>query len=183
MKKYVLAASVAAALMAVAPTVAHAAPSPTQHAAVASHTAKTSPIRVVQPGERVQPWDGWELWLTEEGKHWTEPDGIENFRSVVDGNIDMSRPGVSLQMTSGPEGAYHTGIYYGTTKAARVVVTDHEGTTATASLLKLPGKPGWGVYYAYTPPTQDGSHPDVTVSVYDRKGRLLTELVPFGQGG
>ncbi|AZM46504.1 hypothetical protein DMB38_12355 [Streptomyces sp. WAC 06738] len=63
--------------------------------AQASQTA--SEVWVVAPGERVQAAPKVQLWLTEDGKHWSTPDQPNQFRSVVDGNLDLSRPGVSLQ--------------------------------------------------------------------------------------
>ncbi|MFE6820864.1 hypothetical protein ACFVBQ_40765, partial [Streptomyces sp. NPDC057675] len=53
--------------------------------------------RVVAPGERVQAAPKASLWLTKDGKHWSTPTQADQFRSVTDGNLDMSRPGVSLQ--------------------------------------------------------------------------------------
>ncbi|WP_039947392.1 hypothetical protein, partial [Streptomyces sp. NRRL S-118] len=168
MKKYALAVSVTAALVAVPatlPTTAFATaspePVPAPGATVAAApaqpapakapadapsgiTAKTigkaagkthaSPVRVVAPGERVKAAPGVELWLTPEGKHWSTGDGGENFRSVVDGNLDMSAPGVSHQTEGTAKRLFHSGVYYGTKAAARVVLTDATGGTTTAKL-------------------------------------------------
>ncbi|MFF5161624.1 hypothetical protein ACFY3N_36675, partial [Streptomyces sp. NPDC000348] len=49
-------------------------------------------VRVVAPGERVRAGAGVELWLTEEGRHWSTPETDHQFRSVVDGNIDLRSP-------------------------------------------------------------------------------------------
>ncbi|MET9955054.1 hypothetical protein ABZ135_26385 [Streptomyces sp. NPDC006339] len=173
MKKYLLAAAVVVAVGATVAAPAVAAPAP--QAAPASHAvaAPASSVRVVAPGERVDAGRGWTVWLTEEGKHWSGPDGYENFRSVVDGNVDLSRPGVSHQSEGDAAGVFHSGLFYGTKKAGKVVLTGTDGTRTTAALLELPGRPGWGVWYAHTGPENDGG---ASVAFYDRNGRLLAEL-------
>ncbi|WP_149182352.1 hypothetical protein [Streptomyces sp. TRM49041] len=181
MKKYVLAASVAAALVAV-PTVAYAVAPPSTPAAAAPAKAApaakpsptTAPIRIVEPNEQVDAGRGWKVWLTEEGKHWSGPDGYENFRSVVDGNIDLSRPGVSHQTESDRSGSFHSGVYYGTKNAARVELTYSDGRKTPAILIELPGKPGWGAWYVNTPPTASDESPGVTL--HDTTGALIAEL-------
>ncbi|MFJ8589192.1 hypothetical protein ACIRD2_31665 [Streptomyces sp. NPDC093595] len=201
MKKYALAVSVTAALVAVPaalPTAAFATaspePVPAPGATVAAApaqpatakapatagktTAKThaSAVRVVAPGERVKAAPGVELWLTPEGKHWSTGDGGENFRSVVDGNLDMSAPGVSHQTEGTAKRLFHSGVWYGTKAAARVVLTDAAGKVTTAKLVELPGKPGWGAWYATTPAAAGTGH---GVTLYDRHGRVLAELPGF----
>ncbi|MFF5635658.1 hypothetical protein [Streptomyces sp. NPDC012825] len=119
MKKHLpVAAGVVAAvavLALAAPTAVGAATGPsaaTTAAAPAGATA-TAParIRTVRSGERVDAGRGYTVWLTEEGRHWADPDGFENFRSVVDGNIDRSEPGVSHQSEGGPAGTFYSGLY------------------------------------------------------------------------
>ncbi|WMX46399.1 hypothetical protein RGF97_18275 [Streptomyces roseicoloratus] len=188
MKKYLPAATAAAAVVAVlaaapatlaapaaAPSSASAASAPGDSSAVApSPSAPRPSARVVASGERVDAGGGFTVWLTEEGKYWTGPDGYENFRSVVDGNVDPSRPGVSHQSEgSAGAGVFHSGLYYGTKKAGKIVLTGTDGTKTTAVLLELPGRPGWGVWYAHTGPENDGG---AAVALYDRKGRLLAGL-------
>ncbi|MEV6329674.1 hypothetical protein [Streptomyces sp. NPDC051909] len=147
------------------------------------------PVRMVRPGERVAAGKGWTVWLTAEGKHWSGPDGYANTRSVTDGNIALSEPGISYQREGGREGVLHSGLYYGTRSAGRVELRDPDGRTILATLLELPGRPGWGVWYAYTPPSardlrDPGDVPDPRrdqeglsdVSLYDRAGRRLAEL-------
>ncbi|MFE9098677.1 hypothetical protein [Streptomyces sp. NPDC007264] len=172
-KKYMLAASVALALTTAVPAMSYAAPTP---GTSATATVKASPIRVVQPGEHVQAVPGVEMWLTGEGKHWSIA-GFEQFRSVVDGNIDMSRPGVSyfgegLEETGDNDTYLVHGIYYGTRKAARVTLTK-DGTVTEAAMLELPGNPKWGAYYLTVPATGGGQQ---TVTVYDKAGRVLADL-------
>ncbi|GAA3394097.1 hypothetical protein [Streptomyces roseoviridis] len=188
MKKYLLTAGavvVAAALTTAAPAaaavsarvpapaVAESAPAPAPAVARTAGAKAPSPVRVVGSGERVDAGRGWTVWLTEEGKHWSGPDGYENFRSVVDGNVDLSRPGVSHQSEGDAAGVFHSGLHYGTKKAGKVVLTGTDGTRTTATLLELPGRPGWGVWYAHTGPEKDGG---ASVALYDRNGRLLAEL-------
>ncbi|MFF4347309.1 hypothetical protein [Streptomyces sp. NPDC001530] len=112
-----------------------------------SPSAPAGQVRVVTPGERVQVAPGTKIWLTEEGKHWLEPGAPgAQFRSVSDGNLDMSKPGVSLQ-ESGEEGGYFlSGIFHGKGEPARVEVTTVAGAR-NGTALTLAGKPGWGVWY------------------------------------
>ncbi|MFF0434720.1 hypothetical protein ACFYU9_21100 [Streptomyces sp. NPDC004327] len=190
MKKYLVAAAVVAAaaltatpaLAATSATRAAAFATPAVAAAAAPHAAEpavaaapVSAVRVVRSGERVDAGGGFTVWLTPDGKHWAGADGFENFRSVVDGNIDPSQPGVSHQSEGDATGSFHSGLYYGTRKAGKVVLTGADGRKTTATLLELPGHPGWGVWYAH----RDGSSKGVGVALYDRNGRLLTELPPF----
>ncbi|MEV4944168.1 hypothetical protein [Streptomyces sp. NPDC053755] len=182
MKKYLLTAAVAAAAFVTAAPTAVGAPAahpadarPAASAAPAAAgtpAVSPSPIEVVRPGERIDAGKGWTVWLTRQGKHWAGEDGAENFRSVVDGNIDLSAPGVSHQSEGDADGVFHSGIFYGTHRAGRVELTEADGTKTVAALLSLPGRPGWGVWYAHTPPAEGGS----AVALYDREGRLLADL-------
>ncbi|MFJ3094103.1 hypothetical protein [Streptomyces hydrogenans] len=180
MKKYLLAAGAAVTAAAAAAALAApatAAPSPAApvtasvpapSAAEVSAPAPAPAVRTVRQGLRVDAGGGYTLWLTREGKHWTGPDGFEQFRSVVDGNLDLTRPALSHQ----GEGTFHSGIYGGPEAPGRVDVTDAEGRVTRATLLQLPGRPGWGVWYAHTTP----SDRDVSVAFHARDGRLLVEL-------
>ncbi|TXS55343.1 hypothetical protein [Streptomyces sp. t39] len=127
-----------------------------------------SPVRVVEPDERVTAPGGAELWLTERGKHWALPGEPAQFRSVVDGNIDRRDPGISVQQ----EGAFLSGLFYGADGVALVTVTTATGPV-TASLLTLPGRPGWGVWYAGAA-TGDTVVDEVTMA--DASGRTLFSL-------
>ncbi|MFF6885544.1 hypothetical protein ACFY9F_20510 [Streptomyces sp. NPDC012421] len=176
MKKHLLAAgaavtaAVAAAALATPAAAAPSTPATTTAttAATAAPSSHSSAVRTVRSGERVDAGGGYTVWLTRQGKHWTGPDGFEQFRSVVDGNLDLTRPALSHQ----GEGTFHSGIYGGPVRPGRVEVTDSEGRVTRATLLQLPGRPDWGVWYAHTAPT---GH-DVSVSFYARNGRLLVEL-------
>ncbi|MGY4920772.1 hypothetical protein ACWD9K_37525 [Streptomyces sp. 900116325] len=119
-KKYAAAAAITAAVVGV-PTMAEAITSPVKVTVAA--TAKTgastsaevskkaSSVRVVAPGERVQAAPGVQLWLTKEGKHWSTPIQADQFRSVIDGNFDLSQPGVSLQAEPIRGRYFPSGIY------------------------------------------------------------------------
>ncbi|MFJ8694736.1 hypothetical protein [Streptomyces roseolilacinus] len=145
----------------------------------ASPSAK--PPRIVAPGERVDVGGGRKVWLTEDGKHWADSEGFENFRSVADGNVDRSRPGLSHQSEGGQNAVFHSGLYYGTENAARLELTDATGRRTTATLLKLPGRPDWGVWYATTPPGPPGGDGggDEKLALYDAAGRLLVAYPPL----
>ncbi|MFD4374206.1 hypothetical protein [Streptomyces sp. NPDC058486] len=150
---------------------------PTTHVSpVSTSTPRTSatdpriptPVRTVAAGERVAAGPGWTVWLTAQGKYWEGgEDGMEQFRSVTDGNIDLRTPGVSFQ----GEGTFRSGLYYGTKDAGRVDLVDAKGRITTATLLELAGRPGWGVWYAVTP---DGS--PMAVRLHDRADQLLSVL-------
>ncbi|MEV5442178.1 hypothetical protein AB0N23_06480 [Streptomyces sp. NPDC052644] len=190
-KKYAAAAAVAAVLVGIptgayathatapsAPTAATSTAPTTPNSTAAGGPAAERPSTqrptVVRPGEQVDAGGGWTLWLTRDGKHWAGPDGYENFRSVTDGNIDLGRPGVSHQSEGDATGVFHSGVYYGTKKAARVELVAADGTRTRAALVELPGKPGWGAWYVSTPPATDPG--GIGVALYDRTGRLLAEL-------
>ncbi|MFB7359397.1 hypothetical protein [Streptomyces gardneri] len=189
-KKYLSAVvAVAAAATLAAPASATAETKPTETVAATATTATVqaaetrttpskatvpnTPIRTVRPGERVDAGQGWTVWLTKQGKYWSGPDGYENFRSVVDGNIDRTQPGVSHQSEGGESGVFHSGLYYGTRAAGRVELTDADGRKTLATLVALPGRSDWGVWYVHTAPTQGGSP---AVALYDRSGKLLADL-------
>lgn len=137
-----------------------------------------APPRIVAPGERVDAGGGWTVWLTRSGKHWKGPDGYENVRSVSDGNIDMTSPGISHQSEGDRERTFHSGLYYGTRSVGRVELTDAAGRRTTAALLELPGKPGWGVWYTTTPSTPGGAVGSDRLDLYDSTGRLITSFPP-----
>ncbi|MDX2915818.1 MULTISPECIES: molybdopterin-binding protein [Streptomyces] len=192
MQKYVAVAALTT-LLAGAPTMSYAvsrgetahgtgaAGTATAAASASAAVAKKAPTaRIVAPGEHVVAAPGFELWLTAEGKHWTDPDMPDEpqFRSVVDGNIDPSTPGVTLQ-GSGFEGRYHlSGLYYGGRgTASRVEIATSEGKVH-GKLIELAGKPGWGVWYAVADLPSDGGAEDFLrkVTVLDTKGRVYAQL-------
>ncbi|GGN65613.1 hypothetical protein GCM10011579_036190 [Streptomyces albiflavescens] len=191
-QKYVAATAVAVALVG-APAVSYAASqgkaaSGTHQrvteakAAVARAAAKKTPTaRIVAPGEHVKVPGGAEIWLTEEGKHWTTPENPEpQFRSVVDGNIDLTRPAVSLQ-TEGVNGHYFlSGLYYGGKGTASRVTVETKAGTVHGKLLELAGKPGWGVWYATAevPTTDDKGGLDYVenVTVRTTTGKVYAQL-------
>ncbi|MGA5099494.1 hypothetical protein ACPCAC_19295 [Streptomyces lavendulocolor] len=193
MKTYATGLCVVAALAA-SPTVASAitapAPAPAAPAARTVTAAPTAPapapaaparpaakgpsaqVRTVAPGERVHAGHGVRLWLTEEGKHWSTPGGGENFRSVTDGNLDLTTPGITHQAEGGTKRVFHSGVHYGTEDAARVTLTDETGRTTDAALVELAGEPGWGAWYVTTP-AGAATH---TVTLLDSAGRVLAQL-------
>ncbi|MFD9434208.1 hypothetical protein [Streptomyces sp. NPDC060002] len=185
MKKYVLAASVAAALVG-APTMAHAIVSAKAPASAAADVqvaaAKASSVRVVAPGERVQAAPKVQLWLTKDGKHWSSPQEADQFRSVTDGNLDMSRPGVSLQSEPIGKDYFLSGVYHGKGDPATIKIKTAKGTV-TGTIVRLAGKPGWGAWYATTPlpdttvPKAKQKHHFVrSITVYDTTGHTISTL-------
>ncbi|MFF5455803.1 hypothetical protein ACFY40_31910 [Streptomyces sp. NPDC012950] len=51
----------------------------------------------------------------------------------------------------------------------RVELTGAGGRTILATLLELPGRPGWGVWYAHT----GAGAGEVSAELYDRAGERL----------
>lgn len=134
-------------------------------------------VRVVTPGERVEVSPGTKIWLTEDGKHWTEPDQPTQFRSVTDGNLDLSSPGVSLQESGREDGvSFLSGIFYGEGEPALVkietVAGDIDGTALT-----LAGEPGWGVWYA------EVKVPEATTSSSDSQGGVTERVTVYDSAG
>ncbi|UJV42129.1 hypothetical protein CVT30_21780 [Streptomyces sp. AMCC400023] len=139
--------------------------------------------RVVEPGEKVRIGDGTRLWLTEEGKYGDTPgvSEVPEFSSVVDGNIDRSRPGVSVQETPrGPEKVFLTGVYYGgSTEAAGVRIELYDGRTFDGTVVRLAGNKEWGGWYLLATVGEGVSNPEhmrgITrkVTVYDRDGGVV----------
>ncbi|MFE0384598.1 hypothetical protein ACFW1F_10995 [Streptomyces bungoensis] len=144
--------------------------------AATKHTARTP--RIVAPGERVTAAPGFRLWLTAEGKHWVTPSSPEpEFRSVVDGNIDLGTPGVSLQAEITDGRAYLSGLYYGGKGVASGVDVETAAGTVHGKLIELAGHPGWGVWYA-TAAVAAGGSPDFVsqVTVHDTEGGVYAQL-------
>ncbi|MFJ8793044.1 hypothetical protein [Streptomyces sp. NPDC102462] len=184
MLKYLAGAAVTAAVAGMA-TVSHAAPAKAPHAAVtqtaaASAVQKTAPTpRIVASGERVTAVPGFQLWLTPEGKHWTTPSSPDpQFRSVVDGNIDRDTPGVTLQSELTDSRAYLSGLYYGGKGTASSVEIETEAGTVRGKLIELPGRPGWGVWYAtaHIKPGSGSLHYVTQVTVRDTEGTVYAQL-------
>ncbi|MEU6365220.1 hypothetical protein ABZ876_05635 [Streptomyces sp. NPDC046931] len=185
-QKYVAAVAVTAAL-AGTPTVSYAASQgKAAHGTVTATTAvkaaakKPAPTpRVVAPGEHVTAAPGFEVWLTPEGKYWKSPLMDEpGFRSVVDGNIDLSTPNVSMQAEVGGGHAYLSGIYAGgKATASRVVVKTKEGTVH-GDLVRLAGERRWGAWYATADYGTAGQDFITEITVYDTKGKVYARLTP-----
>ncbi|MFJ4467686.1 hypothetical protein ACIP2X_09470 [Streptomyces sp. NPDC089424] len=167
-------AGVPAAAQAVAPE--HSAATTKAHSRSIAATGHASQsVRVVAPGERVDAGAGVELWLTGEGKHWSTPEMDYQFRSVVDGNIDLGHPGIGLMTEPLGDRYFLSGIYVTGKSEVRVVVDTSDGQV-TASVVRLAGKPGWGVWYTDVP-----LHDDLvidSVTLYDKHGKEIASLAP-----
>lgn len=143
-------------------------------------------VRVVEQGEKVYVGDGTRIWLTEEGTYGDTPgvSEVPEFRSVVDGNIDRSRPGASVQETSrGPEQTFLTGVYHGgRTVAAGVRIELYDGRTLDGTVVRLAGNKEWGGWYVLADVEEGTSNPEhmrgITrkVTVYDKDGGVVASL-------
>ncbi|MFJ3245458.1 hypothetical protein [Streptomyces sp. NPDC086782] len=171
-------------------TVAQAGTAQTQAASAAKARAfaplrptakKTAPTpRVVASGEHVTAAPGFELWLTAEGKYWTTPSMPDEpqFRSVVDGNIDRNTPGVGVQSEGDSSRVYLSGVYYGGKGTASSVEVETADGTVRGKLIELPGKPGWGAWYAVADVKPGSGSWDYVsrVTVHDTKGKIYAQL-------
>ncbi|MGW0825076.1 hypothetical protein [Streptomyces sp. NPDC002845] len=159
-----------------------ASPSPSP----SSSSVPAGKVRVVESGERVTAGSGAEIWLTEEGKYWQLPherDMEPQFRSVVDGNLDMTEPNVSLQEEGSGDGdLFLSGVYVGKGEAARVAIELADGTTLGGTVLRLADTANWGVWYTdATPPdvpANDTGFRTATkkVTVYDAGDGVIAEM-------
>ncbi|MFF8847603.1 hypothetical protein ACF08N_33665 [Streptomyces sp. NPDC015127] len=144
--------------------------------------------QVVAPGERVEVMPQVQLWLTKDGKHWSTPEKADQFRSVTDGNLDKSRPGVSLQTEPVGKNYFLSGVYHGKGNAATVKIETAKGTV-TGTIVRLAGETGWGTWYAISPlPDQamiqnKGRQEFInSVTVYDTAGHTIAQTILPGYG-
>ncbi|MEU3794634.1 hypothetical protein [Streptomyces fructofermentans] len=178
MQKYVAATAVVLALVG-APSAAYAgAPGKTTPVTAQPAAKKAPTARIVAPGEHVVDAGGAHFWLTEEGKHWTTPENPEpQFRSVVDGNIDLGTPGVGVQVEPSDDRVLLSGVYYGGRGTASSVTVRTTAGTLHGRLLELAGDPGWGVWYVSAELPADGDGLSVrSVVVRDTVGRVYSRL-------
>ncbi|MFI2375860.1 sigma factor-like helix-turn-helix DNA-binding protein [Streptomyces sp. NPDC018964] len=159
------------------------------------------PVRVVAPGERVAAAPGVEVWLTPDGQHWSSPRARNRFRPASDGKLGRAVAGgfvrdasvqggsvqggsvqdVSVQGERLDDGTYfRSGVYHGLDADPARVEIRVGGRTVTANVLTLAGSPGWGVWYARTPPEDTAVGGPGTVTVYDASGDVLarSDLAP-----
>ncbi|MGW8358920.1 hypothetical protein [Streptomyces wedmorensis] len=143
--------------------------------------AEVHTARVVAPGERVEVMPQVQLWLTKNGKHWSTPEMADQFRSTTDGNLDKSRPGVSIQAEDVGKNYFLSGIYHGTGDAATVKIETTKGTV-TGTIVRLAGETGWGAWYATSPlptgPKSKDPRSDFvsSVTVYDTTGHTIAQM-------
>ncbi|CAM5729806.1 hypothetical protein SALBM217S_10100 [Streptomyces griseoloalbus] len=102
---------------------------------------------------------------------------------VVDGDragrqARPTTPGVSLQSEGTPERVYLSGLYYGGKGTASVVELETAAGPVRGKLLELPGRPGWGVWYATAKPVpaDDSWHFVSEVTVRNTKGKVYASM-------
>ncbi|MGW7201633.1 hypothetical protein [Streptomyces chryseus] len=162
--------------------------SSTTPAALPAVPATPRTAEVVAPGERVEVMPQVQLWLTKDGKHWSTPEKADQFRSVTDGNLDMSQPGVSLQTEPVGKNYFLSGVYHSKGDAATIKIETAKGTV-TGTIVRLAGETDWGAWYATTPlPDQamiqnKGRQEFInSVTVYDTAGRTIAQTILPGFG-
>jgi pimeloyl-ACP methyl ester carboxylesterase len=68
-----------------------------------------------------------------------------------------------------------SGLYTGELRAGRIIVDSGDGPLA-ATVVRLPGTPGWGAWYADLPLHENLSIHRVTL--YDERGREIAFMKP-----
>ncbi|ANJ12085.1 MULTISPECIES: hypothetical protein [Streptomyces] len=155
----------------------HAPPAPGQAATRPTPPDTFDPVvfRVVAPGERVRTGTGPELWLTEKGLHRSTPGTPDQYQAVGDRAREHPRPTVGMTADTVGDRYFLSGLYTGDLRAGRVIV-ESAGGPLTATVVRLPGTPGWGAWYAELP--LRGSLAVHRVTLYDERGREVTSLRP-----
>lgn len=129
------------------------------------------PIRVLAPGERVEPVPGLKVWLTSDGEHWSASQAAVPARAAGDR--------VSVQMHLLADGRYLvTGRYEDLSTDPRRVEVSLGGSVSVGTVLTLAGGPGWGVWYLPKPldarELKESLGSDgLSVTVYDADGRAV----------
>ncbi|MER6434263.1 hypothetical protein ABT272_42365 [Streptomyces sp900105245] len=166
-----------------------AAPEPTVTPGVVSNPTPVPDVRVVAPGERVQVKPGLELWLTKDGKHWSDPEVKNQFDSATSGKQPS---GVSTRWQSSvTTGTFLSGVFTDKGEVSRVVVRTRDGEI-TGTVVTLASQPGWSAWYATSPATPAQTQTKVTggrmdcyvrsVTVYDASGTIIAQsVVPTGK--
>jgi hypothetical protein len=162
-----------------APAAKPAPGTPTPTAATTSRTV--SPVVTVTPGQKVDLGSGSYLTVTKAEKCMVIADGsvggTSNCNSLTDGN--QAPRSISLQSGSGGVGMPEivTGIYTGTDAATITVTVD--GTSRTATIVKLGSHPTSLVYYltlSTALPAGGVAARRVSVEAFDATGRSLARL-------
>ncbi|MEY9965521.1 hypothetical protein ABIA33_003567 [Streptacidiphilus sp. MAP12-16] len=150
----------------------------TQHSAKPTASLAASPtgawpsVRVVQSGRTVDFGHG--MWMTlTAGQRCAglgQPGG-STCKSVTDGN---QGPGtVSQQIMGDQSGTMYTPLYIGSGQVARMTV-EVGGTTYRATVVTLPGRPGYATGYVWGPPISGGlAGISPKITVYDAQGQVL----------
>lgn len=141
-----------------------------------------SPVRVVAPGERVTAGDGVRVWLTADGAHWAVPVPTVGPGGQDDTGVPRDEPGVSLRMDGVRGGFLLSGVFYGLDGEPDRVEVRTGDRRSTAKVLVLAGSPGWGLWYASAPVSDDdmkavlslgrGGGDERIVTVYDASGKV-----------
>ncbi|MET8981370.1 sigma factor-like helix-turn-helix DNA-binding protein [Streptomyces sp. NPDC004539] len=138
------------------------------------------PIRLVAPGERVEPVPGLKVWLTSDGEHWSTP------QAAVPAGSPQNQRAVWARVQLLYDGRYFVaGRYEGLSADPRRVEVSVGGEVLVGTVLTLAGGPGWGVWYLQKPfaagELKEAIGGDgLAVTVYDAGGRAVARS---GGGG
>ncbi|MET7618115.1 hypothetical protein [Streptomyces sp. NPDC005408] len=147
--------------------------------AAAVNSPSSAGPRVVQPYQPVEIGRGAKMGLLPEGRQ-NFVVGYEDFERAVE--QAKGYPGSSIRPNSisggiGSDGdnIQFTGAYRTDTVPARMTLRLGKGAETEVSMLRLPGKPGWGTYYLDLPGSGPWREP-VKVTAYDGNGKVLASL-------
>ena len=148
---------------------------------VSSDVLPVSPVVTVRSGQKVDLGAGSYLTVTKAEKCMVIADppnpANSNCKSLTDGN--QAPRSISMQSGSGSGGTPEiiTGIYTGADAATIIVTVD--GTSETATIVKLGSRPSTLVYYVVWPtqvPSGAGGTGRLGATAYDAHGHALSTL-------
>jgi len=144
-----------------------------------SPVAAWPPVRTVTRNQRLQVGNGeWialsPLEICEEG-----PQDVYQCSGTVTGN--QAADSVSLRSAGTSQGDFLLPLYVGSGQAARMTVAVG-AKTYRATVVTLPGHPGYAAGYVWIPgsPAATASGPTPVVTVFDASGTVLARLRQFG---
>ncbi|WP_316526559.1 hypothetical protein [Kitasatospora brasiliensis] len=162
-----------------------AAPGPTPTPTATPTGLPLSPVRHVEPGERVEPVPGVRLSVTAGEKCWNPINRVTGGYSgqactdMHSPSLPGGRPDLSMEFTEAGDRIVVNSYYLGPTTPTRIVVFE-DGRPTVATLLVTAGMKDWVAYYAVLPPNSSRAVPyraAPAVGAYDADGRLLAKYV------
>ncbi|MFE7382449.1 hypothetical protein ACFU9F_19000 [Streptomyces zhihengii] len=175
------AAAAVVAVLAVVPLAGREAalvPVPVPPATVAPVTPRPEPVRTVAPYETVDIGHGRTMALLPDGEQ-NHVAGHGDIRDEVDAARDLAGENIRPDSLSGGRDldpgrpVMFSGVFRTGEVPAAVEVRIDSGERLRAGMLRLPGDPDWGTYYAFGP--EAAGNQNWTVTAYAADGRVLVE--------